>query len=325
MEEVQTWRELLCKIINDPTEKQLIAGSLHVHPNTLTRWATGQSNPRVDYLRALLESFPHYREQFIPLLIAAFPDFRADNTQPQEALPLEIPSTFYGRVLNAHTTSPPILRASTVCILILQQIIAQFDPEGQGIAALVAQCVPPKLGERKVRSLRITLGRGTPPWRSHLENQSQFFGAESQAGQALTLGRYIAVHNLAARERLFPIPQFLLEESSIAYPILQAERTSGCLCVASTRSNTFSQERLDLLRSYVDLMTLAFEPGEFYALSDIELGIMPTADIQKPLLATFQRRVAQYIIQANQENRSLSRVNVERRVWKELEGELLLL
>jgi hypothetical protein len=158
-----------------------------------------------------------------------------------------------------------------------------------------------------------------------MESQTLFLGAESQAGQALAQGHYVAVHNQEARSRLFPVPQFAHEESSIAYPILRAERTPGCLCIASIQPNTFSQAHLDLTQSYVDLMSLAFEAREFYPLADIELGIMPSGDVQRSLLITFQRRVTKHMIQAVQHNQPLTRPQAELLVWQQLEEELSLL
>jgi hypothetical protein len=106
---------------------------------------------------------------------------------------------------------------------------------------------------------------------------------------------------------------------------LHAERTPGCLCIASTQPNTFSQAHLDLIQSYVDLMSLAFDAREFYPLTDIELGIMPPADAQKPLLVTFQKRVTQHMIQRVQHNQPLNRPQAELLIWQQLEEELLLL
>src|SRR5689334_15322133 len=73
MEEIQTWRELLRKIISDPQERQRIAEELHVNPITLIRWTTGKSRPRPDNLSPLLDSIPHYREQLQDLISKEFP------------------------------------------------------------------------------------------------------------------------------------------------------------------------------------------------------------------------------------------------------------
>src|SRR5437660_6946814 len=176
MEESQTWRELLGQVISEPLERQRIADALGIHSVTLTRWVTNKSNPRPENLRALLNALPKCRQRLAELLKKEYPDIF--NTLPQEKIRGEVPATFYSRVLNAYTSIPPILRGSTISTLILQQMLGHLDPDREGMAIFVAQCVPPLPGQ-KVRSLRRTTGRGTAPWESQMDSQTQFFGAES--------------------------------------------------------------------------------------------------------------------------------------------------
>ena len=42
--------------------------------------------------------------------------------------------------------------------------------------------MPLHKGDAKIRSLRESLGQGTPPWQADLEQQATFLGAESLAG-----------------------------------------------------------------------------------------------------------------------------------------------
>ncbi len=72
-------------------------------------------------------------------------------------------------------------------------------------------------------------------------------------------------------------------------------------------------------------MALAFEHNEFYDLRNIELGIMPPYSKQQLPLASFQQRVTQYLIQAAENKRLLTRIEAEAVVWQELEEELLQL
>src|SRR5437660_1650455 len=198
----QTWRELLGTLIATSQERQRIAEAAGVSTITLTRWSTGKSNPRRDNLRPLLEAVAEHKQQFTELVTKEFPDFLKEF--PEVETLMEIPSAFYARVLSAHTSSPPILRASTICILILQQIVMHLDPRLLGLVAVVTQCVPPAPGG-KVRSLRLIQGRGTSPWTGQVENRTQFFGAESQTGVALQSGRNVTVQSLEIKSRLFPV------------------------------------------------------------------------------------------------------------------------
>lgn len=316
----QTWRELLATLIADPQERQNIAEVARISPITLIRWSTNKSTPRMDNLRPLLEALPEYRQQLTELIVREFPHFFKEV--PEEETAMEIPSAFYARVLSAHTNSPSILRASTICILILQQIVVHLDPRQLGLAAIVVQCMPPVQG-KKVRSLRLIQGRGTSPWAGQIENRTQFFGAESQTGMALQSGRMIAVQSQEVKSRLFPAHYSSFEKSTAVFPIIQSDRVAGCLCLASNLPNFFSQVRLDLAKNYADLLVLAFEHSEFFDLQHVELGIMPSSPLQQERIANFQQRVTQHMIRAGRNNQSLTRPKAELRVWQELEEELL--
>lgn len=316
----QTWRELLATLITEPQERQRIAEAAKVSAITLLRWSANRSNPRKDNLRPLLDAVAEYKSQFTELIAKEFPDFLKEF--PETETLMEIPSAFYARVLSAHTSSPPILRASTICILILQQIVVHLDPRLSGLVALVVQCLPPAHG-RKVRSLRLIQGRGTPPWTGLVENRTQFFGAESQTGMALQSGRAVAVQSQEIKSRLFPAHHTNVEKSAAVFPIIQSDRVAGCLCLASNLPGFFSQARLDLAKSYADLLVLAFEHNEFFDLQDVELGIMPASHLQQERIAMFQQRVTQHMIRAVQNGQPITRPKAELRVWQELEEELL--
>ncbi len=320
MEEKYTWRELLGRIISDPQERQRIADAVNVNPITLTRWATNKSNPRQDNLRPLLEALPHHRQQLAELIALEFPDFFHVDPKPEESLQ-SIPSAFYTHVLNAYTTSPHQLRTSSVCLLILQQILSHLDPEQQGLLAIIAQCVPPQPGQ-KVQSLRKTMGRGNDPWGSHMDHQTQFYGAESQAGHALISKHPIILQTREERMRLFPLHILNDEEGYATYPILLADRAAGSLCISTTQRDYFTQMRLDLIQSYTDLLALAFRTNEFFNLHDIELRMMLPRQQQIPYLRGFQSRVTQYMIKASQEGEHLTRPVAETRIWQQLETEL---
>jgi hypothetical protein len=322
MEEPKTWRELLGLVISDPRQRLRVAEVVGVNPVTLIRWVNYKSNPRPDNIRSLLIALSKYYQPLATQLITAeYADIMDDVPLRTDIAP-EIPSAFYARVLNAHTSSPPLLRGSSVSILILQQLLEHLDPQQVGMVAIVAQCTP-ALSRRKVYSLRKTYSRGNPPW-GNIEQRTFFLGVESQVGRALVAGRFTAVQTQEERARLFPMHNYTVEgQSAIAYPILLADRAAGCLGIACTRRNYFTQLHMDLIQHYVDLLVLAFEEREFYPLHDIELGIMPPASGQRPILASFQRRVTGRIIDASLKREPLTRLQAEQEVWQEIEGELL--
>lgn len=320
MEESQTWRELLGQVISEPLERQRIADALGIHPVTLTRWATNRSNPRPENLEALLNALPKCRQRLAELLKTEYPDL--SNSLVQERIRDEIPSTFYSRVLNAYTSIPPILRDSTISALILQQMLGHIDPGQAGMAIFVAQCVPP-LPMHKVRSLRRTAGRGTLPWESHMDSQTQFFGAESPLGQALIQGRTMAVSDYATAFALCPHQSPAATLSALIFPILQSSRCIGCLCIVSTQPIHYLQTHHELISYYVDLIVLSFEQQDLYELSDIDLGLMPSYTLQQPYLAYFSQRVTQGMLQSVRNNQPLTRPQAEQKVWQQFEEEFL--
>ena len=317
--EPMTWRILLGRLIVDPRERQRVASMLGINPMTLVRWTTGKSNPRSDNLRQLLRVFPEHRQQFIELIQVELPNFFSEEGVIEEP-PTEIPSAFYRSVLRTCTNSLPNLRPS-IRIIILQQMLTHLDPSYLGLAVSLCLCVTSETGQ-SVRSLREVLGRANPPWHSHLENRTQFLGVESLPGSSVSNGRPIVVANQSAKGVLFPTHTVEFEESALAYPIFSLNRIAGCLYLSSTKQNFFTEARQELVRGYIDLLTLTFEPHEFYAPAEIELGTMPPYRLQQPYLKQFQLHVAQYMKDMQGIN-LVTRYDAEQAVLRRIETELL--
>jgi transcriptional regulator with XRE-family HTH domain len=191
MQDSLTWRELLGKILQDPHERARIAAEMGVDPLTLTRWVHGESNPRVQNLQALLRALPEYHKEFLALIPKEFGPLLDETTLKEDALQ-EIPSAFYDRILHAFAELPATLRFWSICDLILQQALQQLDPNRVGMEISLVRCMPPVQGQ-KVRSLRESVGRGTPPWTREFQQKTLFLGAESLAGYAVTTGRSISI------------------------------------------------------------------------------------------------------------------------------------
>lgn len=321
MEEDQTWRTLLGKIIADPKERQRIANAVKVSPVTLIRWTTNKSHPHSENLQLLLGALPDYREELIKLINKEHP-YEIYTQPPEQDDFLDIPAAFYAQVLTTYTASTNQLRESAICTMLLEQILHHLDPHQIGTMALLACCVQPRTG-KPIRSLMHIAGQSTPSWRPQVEHLKQFLGAESLVGHALINKHSVVIQHRAEIERIFPGHAFDGEESSAAYPILLADRTVGCLYVASTRTSFFTQRYLDLIQKYVDLFVIAFEPKDFYDLAKIILGIMPPRAQQISYITHFNERIAQLIKQANQQDKSLTPTQAAIIVCQELEDELL--
>ncbi len=323
MEEgVQTWRDLLGKVTVRPGERQRIATALRINSITITRWVTGASKPRIETLRALPHALPQHYEQMITLLKLEYPDLFSG--EPIIDMEEAIPSNFYGQVLNSYAMHPERLRIASLGDTILQQIIHQFDPNNEGFAVFIAQCVPPTRGH-KVRSLRISIGASGPPVVSRFRNQTCFCGAESQAGLAVLSAHAVVVQGPEDAQRIIPGQQVLLPGSSLAIPILQYDCSAGSACFVSPHNNFFSPERITLLKQYVNLLTIAFNPHEFYPLADINLAMMPMRVQQQPVLSTLQQRITDRMLLPAAEGLPLSRLEAEQQILKEVEEELIQL
>jgi transcriptional regulator with XRE-family HTH domain len=325
MQEATTWRELLGSIIQDPLERRRLANELGINPVTLTRWVNNESSPRPQSIQRLVNSLPQHRKVLLDFLLDEFGGFIADTEGSlTEDLLNNIPSEFYNRVLRTRATIPQVLRYSSLCDLILQQALEQLDPNRVGIAVTVVRCMPPST-DKKIRSLRESVGRGTPPWESNLDQRAILLGAESLAGNAVSLCRLVFNQDLSEGQSLSPGYHGQWEESAAAAPIMLEGKVAGCLLVSSSQPNYFQQSRQALVERYADLIALAFEADEFYDTSQIELGVVPFQEVQKLYLSGFRQRLSETMLQAARKQQPLSIKDAEQIVWQQFEEELLRL
>ncbi len=323
MQETQTWRQFLGTVISNPKEKQRIADELGVKPITLTRWVSGESDPRPQNLRLLLNVLPGQREQLLDLIreeegLEEFSDTIRDDTAK------DIPSEFYLKVFVARASITENLRYWSLCQIILQQALEQLDPDKLGMAVWVVKCMPPSGFYNKVRSLRESVGTGTPPWFGNLEQKAMFLSAESLSGNIVTLCRPAIIENLDEEHNLLPAARVEHEKSCAIYPILYAGRIAGVFLVSSTQYNYFlSRSRTTLVQNYADLLALAFEPEDFYEPEDIALCVMPYHDEQREYFAPFRLLVANAIREAAQNNKPINNIEADTWVWQQLEEKLI--
>ena len=322
MQEPPSWRELLGKIIADTHERQRIANELGVNPITLIRWVNNESRPRPQNLRQLLNALPEHRALLLELMAEEFEGFSPSTENAAEDPQQEIPSVFYSRVLRTRATTARVLRFTSICNLVLQQALVQLDPHRVGIAVIVARCMPPS-HENMIRSLRESIGRGTPPWKSELEHEAIFLGAESLAGYTIISGRIVVNQDLKEGNSLFPAYRGAWEESAAAVPITFEGNIAGCLLVSSTQPNYFVPSRLNLVASYADLIGLAFGSEEFYEPERINLGLVPPQAEQREYLSRFRQRLLDIMMQATRNSQPINLIEAEQLVWQQIEEELL--
>jgi transcriptional regulator with XRE-family HTH domain len=322
MQETQSWRALLGEIISNTKERQRLAEELGVQPITLNRWVNGDSEPRPQNLRHLLSVLPQHREQLLTLIkqekgLEDFPNNFEEDTLA------EIPSQFYAKVLVSLASSTDNLRFWSISEMILQQALEQLDPDHQGMAVRVATCMPPSGPKNQVRSLRERIGRGTSPWSGNLEQKGMFLGAESLAGNVVTLCRPSIIENIDEEHNL-PAVREEYEKSCAVFPILYAGRIAGAFIASSTQYNYFQpSSRTALVQCFTDLIALAFEPEDFYAPEQIALGVMPDASVQKRYFVHFRSLLLETVLMAARNGSPLDSAQADLIVWKRLEEKLL--
>ncbi len=319
----QTWQELLADVIQDSQERQRIATELRVHPVTISRWVNGGSSPRSHNLRHLLRVLPEeHRERFAALVTEEFSDaltLKAIAFTPQQEEVSCVPGALYERVLHSCQYMPSSLRFWSICQQVLNQALAQLDPERQGIEAIVVQCMPEHEGT--VRSLREVTGQGTPPWEHTMETlRVRFLGAESLAGQAVTTG-HLAVFQ--EEKPLLPPPDHPCQLSAAAIPLLRAGKIAGALVVCSAQPSFFSPSCMQTVQEYTNLLTLAFEDTDFVAPASLDLDVMPAPDQQGITPTAFRQRVVALLVHSARIGQELTCSQAEEIVWQQVEEELL--
>jgi hypothetical protein len=279
------------------------------------------SGPRLSNVQLLLQALPdEQRLQFHELLVRDYPALLRSPAASGE--PVELSSEFFRQVLETRATTPDSLRFWTITHQILQHALLQLDAARKGIAIRVVCCMPPR-SDGKVHSLRESEGLGSPPWEADLSPTAMFLGAESLAGYVVMTARPQAIPDLST-ESMLPAHQTAHEVSAMASPILYANRIAGCLLFSSTQPNAFGSPLSQfLIHDYSRLIALAFEEAAFYRPEQIDLRPMPPLSVQQKYFATFQQRVVGLLKEAFAAQQALTRAQAERRVWQQLEVELI--
>lgn len=318
-----TWQDLLKQFIENPSERVRLAMLVKVSPVTLQRWVNQVSRPREENVRALLRALPiSYSDEFARLILQDFPG--AFQEYPiRESVLLEMPSDLYARVLAALALTPLPMCRQTIQNLVLQQAISQLDTRPGGLLVNLVCCIPPRPG-RKVRSLREVGGMGTLPWACGSEQKTMLLGAESLAGHMVIQHRPLVI-NSRREITFFPANWTKYEYSVAAFPIMAHARVAGGLLVSSNQEHFFTSERVTLLEDYSHLAALIFEEREFYSEHDIELGVMPSEDLQVSWFRSFNQRVSQKFADALLTHNRMTLQEARLYVLQDLEDELLRL
>jgi len=111
--------------------------------------------------------------------------------------------------------------------------------------------------------------------------------------------------------------------SAAAIAITSMGKVAGSLLVSSSQPDYFLPTRCKLIEQYAELIALAFDPGDFYELEQIELAPLPSYEIQQPYLAGFRKRVNELMLQDTSSQHLMPIFEAEQIVWQQIEAELL--
>lgn len=312
-----------------PAQKKQFYHTLGVKPVTVQRWRNGTYYPHAAHVRSLLELLPEDQREHLRRLMLNDPKARAllppQASTEEEPAGDQIPSLVYEEVLRLAREAPD--RFWLLGSAILSHALSQLEthPQRTGLHLAIARCMPPR-SDGKIRSLRLSAGLGTPPWRSDFHPLDAFLGTESLAGYAVMKRHGIMVPDLRDASVVVPLYPMEEERSAAASPILREGGLAGALIVSCHQTAFLTQERLTLIEHYADLLTLAFYDQEFYPFSRLDLALMPSWSLQQPFFASLRQRVtAEYHRSMREDGSFQALAQAEDRVRQTLEGEMLQL
>jgi hypothetical protein len=185
---------------------------------------------------------------------------------------IAIQKDLYKRVLEMIATADDGTQQWRIIQAIFEYIIFRFDADKKGLVIRYA-----KIGydhEDGIHSLYETSMYGTSPWpltSQHLV----YWGRTHLAGWAAELQRMQRweAHD-ASQYRPVDVDEH--EQSSCAYPLLQADSLAGVLMISSVQPGFFSDPLVcEAVHECALLLTLAFDARDFYPCARLNLVIMP--------------------------------------------------
>jgi transcriptional regulator with XRE-family HTH domain len=316
------WRELLDSLIQVRNERERIAAETGVAPITLTRWASGETSPRLQNLHPLVQAIPdQHRAAFQTSIEEDLPSHSFEPVPDEEKM--EIPFQLVSRILATRAAASPHLVSWVIIHQILQHALLQLDPNCLGMKITIVKCMPPR-ANGAICSLRESIGLGTHPWQEQVEERGLFLGAETFAGHAVTTARSYQVPDMRRDPISIPYSRTEHEISAAACPIMWHGHIAGCLLFSSTQIGAFQAKELNtLLEAYANLVALAFAEKDFYEGSLIRLHVMPEPVVQQQYLVSFRQRVTALMKESVCSEHALTSKQAEEIAWQQIETLLL--
>lgn len=309
---VTPFSELLRRLLKkDRNEIVRVARELDVSENTVYRWMNGQSEPRMAYLRRLLEVFPGQRENLALSIEQTFGSTPEITVQTIRETRKEI----YQHILELLTvTEDADRRFWEIMHAIFTHGLTWLDTARRGVAMTFAKLTVPR--EDGIHALREVFMQGTLPW-PHVSESGVLLGSTSLAGTAVEKQRscfWDSSENWGRTQ--VEVDEF--EQSACAVPLMRGNLIGGVLIVSSTQMHYFrDQMACQAVKEYALMMGIALQDQDYRPYEQLSLRPMPAVRWQRErILETYNGRVLAYA-----RTQKFSRREAEIRVQREMESE----
>ncbi len=303
-------------IKNDRSEILRLAREIGVSDNTVYRWISGTSEPRLSHMQRLLEVLPH---AYLPQSSAAPGSFMLANgrgTLNQQPACWDVPKEIYRRVMEqAAITVDDASRRWHIVETIFEYALLHLDPDRLGMALTYARLMPPR-EDGTIHSLYEAEMRGQAPWPFALDFKA-YLGSTTLAGTAAMLQR-VYTWSRKDEETRHPVGLDENERSSCAAPVMRGGRLAGVLIISSVLDDFVRNPALPrAIGDYAYLLAAGLMDSDFYPVELVKLVPMPELKWQRERISnTYLNRVVEYA-----RKQCLSFTEAEQKVLQELEDD----
>ncbi|HTK08531.1 MAG TPA: hypothetical protein VL485_15295 [Ktedonobacteraceae bacterium] len=314
--EPSEFSQLLSTILRrDRSELLRVAQELAVSENSIYRWMSGNTEPRIHHLKRLLEVLPAYQGKLTEAINSTFHGILNLQALAMDDPIGEVPKDIYRRIVELITMADDdSTRLWEVSQALFEHALYHLDKERKGLAITYAHLLPQH--EDGIHALREAAMRGHEPWPFTLESRA-YLGSTSLAGMAATLRR-MQIWNESENENRLQFEVDEHERSVCATPVVRGSRIAGALIVSSTNADFFRQPMAcQAIGEYAQLLALALHERDFQPFSLLHLRPMPGLAWQR---AELMQNYVQRTVTHTRRYQS-SRQEAERAIEREMELE----
>lgn len=260
---------------NDHAEIGRVAREISVSEVTVHRWMSGQSEPRSNSLKKLLDALPEHRGNLTGALTQTYRHV-VDSVSPSNR---EVQKDIYRRVLEL--SAMPLDdddRLWHIMQSLFDYALLQLDPERHGLAITYAQLMPVR--DDGIHSLYEWEMRGQFPWSYSLDCRV-YLGSTTLAGACAAVQRMQKWNAIHEEERILFVADEN-EQSACAAPVMRGGRIAGVLIVSSALPDFFEEDAsCQAVIEYANLLAVGLKESDFSPSALLNLVPMPDLHWQR--------------------------------------------